>query len=198
MMFAKYLCIYQSCQGLSCKKYRNHISCNWLITLLKSKWGLHPRAGIKHLVSPHTGWLRQLTLNVFIQRTANPSLVAAYIKNQGSFENKIFLSCTQCHRAWSETHDKYCSRFSFHVCTENHASRFNCPMAINFLKDLANLQIFLKIYTGICSISFFGVNFWFNHNIFLHTLCSIFIIINCFTDSNSGISKPFAVLRPWL
>lgn len=82
MMFAKYLCIYQSCQGLSCKKYRNHISCNWLITLLKSKWWLHPRAGIKHLVSPHTGWLRQLTLNVFIQRTANPSLVAAYIKNQ--------------------------------------------------------------------------------------------------------------------
>lgn len=81
MMFTKYLRINQSCQGLS-KKNRNHISCSWLITVLKSKGGLHPRAGIKYLVSPHTEWLRQLTLNVFIQRTANPSLVAAYIKNQ--------------------------------------------------------------------------------------------------------------------
>lgn len=81
MMFAKYLRINQSCQGLS-KKNRNHISCSWLITVLKSKGGLHPRAGTKYLVSPHTEWLRQLTLNVFIQRTANPSLVAAYIKNQ--------------------------------------------------------------------------------------------------------------------
>lgn len=157
-MFAKYLRINQSCQGLS-KKNRNHISCSWLITVLKSKGGLHPRAGIKYLVSPHTEWLRQLTLNVFIQRTENPSLVAAYIKkSEGSFEKEIFLSCTQCHRAWSATHDKYCSRFSFHVCTENHANRFNCPVAINFLKELANVQIFLHLFRYICALSLFLVS----------------------------------------
>lgn len=146
MMFAKYLRINQSCQGLS-KKNRNHISCSWLITVLKSKGGLHPRAGIKYLVSPHTEWLRQLTLKDWKPFSGS----SLYKKSEGSFEKEIFLSCTQCHRAWSATHDKYCSRFSFHVCTENHANRFNCPVAINFLKELANLQIFLHLY---CSFSF--------------------------------------------